>query len=1052
MSEQSIRWRRAVPVAALALLTATGLVSAATAAADPLGPSGAAKGAPAAAPATNQDDGCTLSPSLNLKSDKASCIGVGAKLSSIPTVGRTASLVITVKAGRAEKGAAVTVDLPTNLAFADGTASKAGVTGAGRSVKGTVATVDLAKGETRTFTRTVKAVAPGAGEIKVSALARVDAGRVDGGADWVHLTVGAGATPSKAGIAQATGNQATVATGARIAPLPVSRPSVAVPSGARPSTQVTAKAAAPGTTCAAGNWVFVDQAGVTRGTYQAVVQVWRSGSVVASGFAGGDGSYNLCWSSGGAAQTVNMRFVHTNNAWKVVTNGGSDYAYVSGTQTIADGTTGSFGTLQPADGTQHRALHAYYDAAVMYDWIYQNATFGSGCWSPFASSCRQLVVHWQSDSTDGTYWNGEVHLLAASPDSEDEPVHEYNHDIMYGIYGNTFPATTNCSPHFLFSVSSTTCAWTEGYADWADTSVWGNTVYTFASLATTEFNVTWGSSGDTGDQVEGRVVQALDSLNDGVKYPFDNISGPGYRTASNFWAVMRVYKPNTLASFWSGRAAAGQDVGQGSLSALFQGTIDYGFRNPLTDGVSKNMPQAIVAHNYSATTTRGYWSAVAVRPQDGSDSDVTLYNDAAQTASLGSSAYGGSTTDFVAINSNSGARALQTYYPRVTRFAGTGNYTVEFLQGSTTFSAGTLASSTSSTLPISIMDSYQTTGVPVYYRAVPLAGQSLGLTFLQPGQTVLGRSSAVNSATGTSGQAVALVTTPSATGYGGLVVTNQGMTSGAVTLYADTTAPTGGSIVINNGAAITNSLDVSLTIGAATDAETGIAAMQISTDGTFDTEAVVPFATSATTTLQGQNGTKPVYVRFQNNAGMWSAPVLDRIKQQVKPAVDSLSKTSGPQAGGTVLSIVGRRFTGATAVQFGSTVVTTFTVVNDTKVNVTIPAGTGTVHVRVRNAYGLSDATSADTYAYVAAPTVTALSKNTGTSAGGNVIFLTGTGFTGTTAVKFGTVAAASFTLVSPTRIQVTTPAVPASTVHIRVTSVGGTSAATTADLFTFRP
>ena len=1045
MSEQSNRWRRAVPVAALALATGAGLVSASTAAADPLGPSGAAKGAPAPA-ATNLDAGCTLSPSLTQKSDRASCIGVGAVLSSVPALGQTATLTVTVKTGRVEKATAVTVELPPTLAFADGTASRATVSGTGAAQRASLATTDLAKGETRTYTRTVKAVKTGFGEIAARATAVVDRGRTDGGVDLVHLTVGKDAASTHRGAPAGQADTATVASTAKVAPLPVSRPSVAIPSPAAPSTQVATKAAAPGTSCVTGSWLFVDQAGVTHGVYQARIQVWRGGSNIASGFANGSGGYTICWASGGTTNAVYVRFVHTNNAWRVSTDSDADYAYVSSTQNVADGATYNYGGLQPSDGTQHRALHAYYDAAVMYDWMYQNSgTSTTGCWNPYGSSCRQLVVRWQNDHTGGSYWNSSgVYLGAGAPDSEDVPIHEYNHELMYDLYGSTFPATTNCNPHYLFGASSTTCAWTEGYADWAVTSVWNNTIYTYSPGVTDDFNRTW-NGGDAGDQVEGRVVQALDSLNDGVKYPFDNISGPGYRTAVNFWTVMRTYKPSTFAGLWSGRASAGQDVGQASLSALFQGTIDYGFRNPLAEATPKSMPQAYVAHNYSFATTRSYWSAVAVRPADGSDSDLTLYNDSGLGTLLGSSGYGGSTTDFVAINSNSGARALQTYYPRVTRFAGTGGYTVLGVQGNTTFSQGTTTISTSSSLPINIMDSSQTSGVPVYYKAVPQNGQTLGLTFLQPGATILSRGSGVN-ASGSAGQTVSLVTTPTASGYGGLVLTNQALTSGTVTLYADSSAPTG-TISLNGGASTVATTTVPITVSAA-DAQTGLVSMQISTDGTFDTEAVVPYSTSATATLKGANGTKTVYARFLNNAGIWSARVQDSVNLHAAASVTTIAPASGPTAGGTKITLTGGRFTGTTKVTVGGVDATSLVVVSDTKLTVKVPAGTaGAKTVKVFNAYGTSNS---KTYTYVTAPKLFAITPSSGPATGGTVVTISGTDLNGTTSVKFGNSAGTNIVVVSSTQIKVTSPDHAAGTIDIRVTTAGGTTAVKTADRYTF--
>ncbi|MCV4698397.1 IPT/TIG domain-containing protein, partial [Escherichia coli] len=62
---------------------------------------------------------------------------------------------------------------------------------------------------------------------------------------------------------------------------------------------------------------------------------------------------------------------------------------------------------------------------------------------------------------------------------------------------------------------------------------------------------------------------------------------------------------------------------------------------------------------------------------------------------------------------------------------------------------------------------------------------------------------------------------------------------------------------------------------------------------------------------------------------------------------------------------------------------------------------------------------------------------------------MTGTNFTGATAVKFGS-ASASFTIVSATSIQATVPAGTVGTVDVIVTTPGGTSATGAADQFTY--
>jgi uncharacterized protein YhjY with autotransporter beta-barrel domain len=84
-----------------------------------------------------------------------------------------------------------------------------------------------------------------------------------------------------------------------------------------------------------------------------------------------------------------------------------------------------------------------------------------------------------------------------------------------------------------------------------------------------------------------------------------------------------------------------------------------------------------------------------------------------------------------------------------------------------------------------------------------------------------------------------------------------------------------------------------------------------------------------------------------------------------------------------------------------------------------------------------------------APPTVTGLSPAVGTTAGGTSVTITGTNFTGVTAVTFGATAA-SFTANSATQITATSPPQAAGTVNVRVTTPAGTSATAAANQFTF--
>ena len=62
-------------------------------------------------------------------------------------------------------------------------------------------------------------------------------------------------------------------------------------------------------------------------------------------------------------------------------------------------------------------------------------------------------------------------------------------------------------------------------------------------------------------------------------------------------------------------------------------------------------------------------------------------------------------------------------------------------------------------------------------------------------------------------------------------------------------------------------------------------------------------------------------------------------------------------------------------------------------------------------------------YGYGARPAVDTVTPNTGTTAGGTVVTLTGCGFTGAIAVNFGATPATTFTVNSDTKITATSPA-----------------------------
>ncbi len=167
------------------------------------------------------------------------------------------------------------------------------------------------------------------------------------------------------------------------------------------------------------------------------------------------------------------------------------------------------------------------------------------------------------------------------------------------------------------------------------------------------------------------------------------------------------------------------------------------------------------------------------------------------------------------------------------------------------------------------------------------------------------------------------------------------------------------------------------------------------------------------------------------------------------PSLASVSPNSGPPAGGTTVTIMGSSFTGASAIQFGSIPASTFSVASDTQMTAVSPPGSGTVDVTVTTPAGTSAASPADQFTYVAPPSVAAVKPNQGPAGGGTKVVVAGAGFTGATAVRFGSTAAASFVVTNDTTIQAVSPA-GSGTVDVTVTTAGGTSATGTPDQFTY--
>lgn len=170
------------------------------------------------------------------------------------------------------------------------------------------------------------------------------------------------------------------------------------------------------------------------------------------------------------------------------------------------------------------------------------------------------------------------------------------------------------------------------------------------------------------------------------------------------------------------------------------------------------------------------------------------------------------------------------------------------------------------------------------------------------------------------------------------------------------------------------------------------------------------------------------------------------------PTMTGIDPVSGSIVGGTLVTITGTDFTGATAVTFDGTAATSFTVDSSTQISATTPAhAAGAVDVVVTTPGGTATGVGAYTYS-VSAPSFTNITPASGPIAGSTVVSITGTAFTTASGVTFDGIAGTAFSVVNDTHIAVTTPAHAAGAVDVVVTTTAGTATGTGAYTYTGPP
>jgi bacillolysin len=310
----------------------------------------------------------------------------------------------------------------------------------------------------------------------------------------------------------------------------------------------------------------------------------------------------------------------------------------------------------------------------------------------------------------------------------------------------------------------------------------------------------------------------------------------------------------------------------------------------------------------------------------------------------------------------------------------------------TTASAGNFIITSAGPAPV--ISSYSPPGGQVQGGAVTITGT--GFT----GATALsfnGTAAAILTNTGT----VITTTVPLGATSGPLIVTTPDGTGTAPTTFTvlpDITSFSPGSGVVGTSVTITGT---SFT-GALSVKFNGIYVSSFTGNATTITTAVPSGATTGPITVRTPSGTA-------TSASFTVTPSL---------SIDSFSPGSG--AVGITVNIRGRGFTGTSAVTIGGVNAPSFTVASDLELWVTVPIGALSGVIGLTTPLGAATSSASFRVQCPTCPTITSFTPGSGVV--GTPVTITGTNFTGATAVSFNGTAAA-FIVTNATTIATTVPA-----------------------------
>ncbi|MFI9203962.1 mycolysin [Streptomyces sp. NPDC053048] len=541
--------------------------------------------APSASAGTSAQAGtCTIRSADKKSETPLGCLGVTASLDRLPAAGEQATLTVDVTAQTAVKRAGLSVQLPPALQMAGKGSGLAAPTTDAFGQR-TSRTLTLTPG-TRTIKLKVQAVATGPAQIQadISDIDSPDPRRA--GHDSVELTIGRSKGSSTKGISVTkAGTTPATSPAPGIRPARPAAPKAPAPAASGPaSPHTTAPGVASAQICVSGTYrnrfqsaeggSWNGKANRDEPVSNANITLWgkptaNSGTQkLATGMTGnGDGRFNLCYTpSTSVTSKLWVEFQTQAGAmWSVVDGSGRFYSTATYSQDNVSRSI-SLGNVYANSG-QSRAWHALDTLNKL--WWNRGST--SSCWSSNQSGgrCTPITVQWYPGSTDGTYWTtneDKIHLADNDPDSEHTTVHEAGHALMGKLYNGWWPNVTNCSPHYVNRASSTSCGWTEGFANAVSFHTFNDTTYYWGngnSMNLANDRTTTGI--DRGDACEARVATALLDL-------WSQVDGGWTRSNT---MMSKTWQSSFREYFLTDRPDYGLDSGAKARNILYNHTIQY---------------------------------------------------------------------------------------------------------------------------------------------------------------------------------------------------------------------------------------------------------------------------------------------------------------------------------------------------------------------------------------------------------------------------------------------------------------------------------------------